>query len=215
MRKRCTVYVDSFNWYFGIFVRRPAWKWLNPQAVFETLRLDEDVIAIKMFTAIVDPRKPASEKRDRQNRYLKALGTLPKVQIVYGSYQERTVTCGAQECPRRLKYRVPEEKKSDVNLAINLIADALNNATDSMVIVSGDSDLEPAVQGVRSRYPKIKISVYIPVLEDEAHERRNDHYHQMGVVCKPLPLTDIPRHQLSRIVKLNDKDWVERPAEWV
>jgi hypothetical protein len=28
-RKRCMVYVDAFNWYFGVFIHRPAWKWLN------------------------------------------------------------------------------------------------------------------------------------------------------------------------------------------
>ena len=213
-KKRCIIYIDSFNWYFGIFQHHPAWKWLNVQTFFETLRLDDDVVAIKVFTAIVDPQKHASPKRDRQNRYLKARGSLPKVKIIRGSYQYRTVTCGAHECPRRLQYQVPEEKKTDVNIAINLIEDALTGAADSIVIISGDSDLEPAVQWVRNKYPKIKITVYIPVLADEAQKRRNDHYIQMGVTCKPLPLTDLPRHQFPRDVQLNNQETVTRPDEW-
>jgi hypothetical protein len=42
---------------------------------------------------------------------LRALGTLPKVKIILGKYQERTVTCRAADCMRRLEYQVPEEKK--------------------------------------------------------------------------------------------------------
>ena len=213
--RRCIIYLDSFNWYFGIFQHRPAWKWLNIQSFFEALRLDDDVVAVKVFTAIVDPQKQVSAKRDRQKRYLKALGSLPKVKIITGTYQERTVTCRAQECPRRLDYRVPEEKKTDVNIAVNLIEDALTAAADSVVIVSGDSDLEPAVQWVRSHYPKIKMTVYIPVLEDEARKRRNDHYVQMGVTCKPLPLVDLPRHLLPTTIELNAKETITRPEEWV
>jgi hypothetical protein len=104
---------------------------------------------------------------------MRALGTLPKLKIILGKYQERTVTCRARDCMRRLEYQVPEEKKTDVNVAVNLLEDAFRGLTDSMVIVSGDSDLEPAVEWVRRNYPQIKITVYIPVLEDEREERRN------------------------------------------
>jgi hypothetical protein len=214
-KKRCTIYVDGFNWYFGIFEHRPAWKWLNVQSFFEALRLDEDVVAVKFFTALVDPLKHVSTRRDRQKRYMRALGTLPKVKIILGKYQERTVTCRAHDCMRRLEYQVPEEKKTDVNMAVNLLEDAFRGLTDSMVIVSGDSDLEPAVEWVRRNYPQIKITVYIPVLEDEREERRNHNYHRMGVTCKPLPLADIPRHLLPATVRVNENETITRPDEWI
>lgn len=214
-KKRCIIYLDAFNWYFGIFMHRPAWKWLNVQSFFESLRLDEDVVAVKFFTAIVDPDHHVSQRRDRQKRYFKALGTLPKVTIIPGKYQERTVTCRARDCQRRLKYEVPEEKKTDVNIAINLLDDALRGLTDSMVIVSGDSDLEPAVEWVRRNHPAIKITVYVPVLEDQSRQRRNDNYNRMGVTCKPLPLADIPRHVLPPKVRLDENETFTRPDEWV
>ncbi|MGD0613930.1 MAG: NYN domain-containing protein [Verrucomicrobiota bacterium] len=215
LKKRCIIYMDAFNWYFGIFQHRPAWKWLNVQSFFEALRLDEDVVAVKFFTALVEPVKHVSQRRDRQKRYLKALGTLPKVKIILGKYQERTVTCQARDCMRHLEYQVPEEKKTDVNIAVNLLEDAFRGLTDSMVIVSGDSDLEPAVEWVRRNRPQIKITVYIPVLEDERQQRRNDNYHRMGVTCKPLPLADIPRHVFPATIQMNEKEAVARPAEWV
>ena len=197
--------MDAFNWYSGIFQHHPAWKWLNVQSFFKALRLDEEVVTVKFFTTLVDPLKNVSTRRDRQKRYIRrALGTLPKVKIILGKYQERTVTCQARDCMRRLEYQVPEEKKTDVNMAVNLLEDSVRELTDSMVIVSGDSDLEPAVEWVRRNYPHVRITVYIPVLEDERQQRRNDNYHRMGVTCKPLPLTDIPRHVFQAEVRVNE-----------
>ena len=207
--------MDAFNWYSGIFQHHPAWKWLNVQSFFKALRLDEEVVTVKFFTALVDPLKNVSTRRDRQKRYIRALGTLPKVKIILGKYQERTVTCQARDCMRRLEYQVPEEKKTDVNMAVNLLEDAVRELTDSMVIVSGDSDLEPAVEWVRRNYPHVRITVYIPVLEDERQQRRNDNYHRMGVTCKPLPLTDIPRHVFPAEVRVNENETIIRPPEWI
>ncbi len=208
--------MDAFNWYSGIFQHHPAWKWLNVQSFFKALRLDEEVVTVKFFTTLVDPLKNVSTRRDRQKRYIRrALGTLPKVKIILGKYQERTVTCQARDCMRRLEYQVPEEKKTDVNMAVNLLEDAVRELTDSMVIVSGDSDLEPAVEWVRRNYPHVRITVYIPVLEDERQQRRNDNYHRMGVTCKPLPLTDIPRHVFPAEVRVNEYETIIRPPEWI
>ena len=83
-----------------------------------------------------------------------------------------------------------------------------------MVIVSGDSDLEPAVEYVRQHHPDIKITVYLPVLEDERHQRRNDNYHRMNVTCRNLPLAEIPRHLLPTIVQVSENDIVTRPPDW-
>ena len=196
IKKRCTIYIDAFNWYFGVFMHRPAWKWLNIQSYFESLRPDEDVVAVRFFTAVVEPHHHVSPKRDRQRRYFKALSTLPKVQITLGKYQERTVTCRAASCPHRYQYPVAEEKKTDVNIAVHLIDDALRGRTDTMIIVSGDSDLEPAVEWVRRNHPAIKISVYIPALEEDRQQRRNDNYNRMQVTCRPLPLAHSNRNRI-------------------
>jgi len=211
-RKRCTITIDAFNWYYGIFVNRPDWKWLNIQSYFEALRLDEDVVGICFFTAIVQPQVHVSPKRDRQKRYLTALKGQPKVEVILGKYQERTVTCQASACPRHLEYRVGEEKKTDVNIAVRLMDDAINHRTESMVIVSADSDLEPAVEWVRKHHPSIKVSVYIPALPEELNRRRNDNYQRMQVPCRLLPLADIPRHLLPATVTLPDGTTVQRPA---
>jgi hypothetical protein len=109
---------------------------------------------------------------------------------------------------------VAEEKKTDVNIAIHVIDDALRDRTDTMIIVSGDSDLEPAVEWVRRNHPAIKISVYIPALEEDRQQRRNDNYNRMQVTCRPLPLTDIARHLLPASVTLATGETISRPDDW-
>jgi 6-hydroxy-3-succinoylpyridine 3-monooxygenase len=210
-KKRCAVYIDGFNWYFGVFQHHPEWKWLNVQTFFEALRPDEEVVAVRFYTALIEPKKNVSPIRERQLRYLEALATLPKVKIVLGKYQDRTVTCRAL-C--RQKYLVPEEKKTDVNIAVSLIDDTLNNLADTMLLVSGDSDLEPAVEWVRRTHPHIKFKVYIPTLENQSKWRQNHFYQKIGVHCRNLPLFEIGEHQLPPKIKLNDGRLVERPSEW-
>ena len=210
-RKGCIVYIDGFNWYFSIFQQRPAWKGLNVLSFFQELRLDENVISVKLFSAIVEPHIENSSKKIRQLTYFAALKTLPKVEIIQGTYQQRTVKCRAS-CQQ--EYLVAEEKKTDVNIAIHLIDDAYKNKTDSMVLVSGDSDLEPAITYVNRHFPKIKITVYIPSLPDEQKTRRIDFYRNLDVAWKFLPLELISRHQLKEEVRGKDGTIYKRPIEW-
>ena len=46
-----------------------------------------------------------------------------------------------------LEYQVPEEKKTDVNMAVNVLEDAFRGLTDSMVIVSATPILNPPSNG--------------------------------------------------------------------
>jgi uncharacterized LabA/DUF88 family protein len=94
----------------------------------------------------------------RQQIYLRALRTIPKLQIVYGHYLSHVVWMPlAAPCPGHKPFvRVvkTEEKGSDVNLASHMLMDAADNAFDCAVIISGDSDLKTPVQMVLSRFDR-------------------------------------------------------------
>jgi hypothetical protein len=212
VRNRCIIYIDGFNFYYGLFKGRPECKWLNLQSFFEQLRINEDVIKIKYFTAIVDERLPISRKRDRQKRYLNALSSLPKFELILGFFQDREKTCRA-DCKQ--VYIQPEEKKTDVNLSVALIDDAIKNRADSMVIVTGDSDIQPAIAWVHTNYPKITLTVYVPALPEARNSRRADYYRKIRVAWRFLPTVDILAHQFPMDVNLADGKVVKRPSEWV
>ncbi len=212
MNNRFIAYVDGYNWYHAIFKHKPEWKWLDVEKFFRTLRPHETLSAVKVFTAIIDEDKPKSDARDRHWRYVLALRSLPKTKVILGKFQDREVTCRVASCRR--KYVVPEEKKTDVNIAVEILSDAIDNLADSMAIVSGDSDVQPAVQWVRRRYPDKRVTVYIPALPHEQNQRRLDYYRSIGVACHFLPLSGIDAMQLPDHVKLSSGDVVCRPSTW-
>jgi uncharacterized LabA/DUF88 family protein len=212
IRPKAIIYIDGYNWYHAIFKHYPEWKWLNIQAFFEALRPDENIQSIKLFTAIVDENVPGSDAKERHEKYISALRTLSKVTVILGKFQGREVTCRA-ECKK--KYIVPEEKKTDVNIAVEIMSDAFKNEGNSIVLVSGDSDAQPPILWVKRNCPGKKITVYVPALPNEREHRRLDFYRQNGIDCKFLPLDGIAAHQFSHVVRVSAEKVVCRPASWV
>ena len=75
----------------------------------------------------------------RQRTYLDALSAHSggTVEVVLGRYQSKTVAC--RQCGNVwISY---EEKETDVNIAVSLVADAAATASDIAMIISADSDL--------------------------------------------------------------------------
>lgn len=110
------------------------------------------LVDVKYFTAKVQdtPEKPG--QRARQEKYLRALATLPKVTIYYGHFQTRTAIRLLEHPPKNRRpgdiglrsVWLQEEKGSDVNLATQLIADGLRARYDLAIVVSNDGDLKNA-----------------------------------------------------------------------
>ncbi len=154
---RTIVYVDGFNFYYGA-TRRTPWKWLDLQLFFDKLLSPKNhVIAIKYFTAKVQPTDRDPDAHTRQDAYLRALAArCPQVRLHYGHFLRHPVwmDCVSPPPPRAHVYRT-EEKGSDVNLAIHLLNDAWQDAYDCAVVVSNDSDLAEAMRLVKSRPGKV------------------------------------------------------------
>ena len=213
MKPRLIVYIDGYNWYHAIFKHHPEWKWLNISTFFKALRPHEGIVAIKMFSAIVVPTSADPAAPERQERYFKALRCLPDVQIILGVFQPREVQCRAA-CLQR--YAFQEEKKTDVNIAVELLSDAFHDRSDAICVVSGDSDVQPAIEWLARNKPHLRIHLYIPSLPSDQASRRLDYFKTRGfnVTSSFLPLDSIPHHQLPNLVKLPDGTFAVRPHTW-
>jgi len=142
---RTSVYIDGFNLYFGALRRTPH-KWLDVNILVKMhIAPHHRITGIKYFTAKINPRQGDPDQPVRQETYLRALRTLPNLEVIFGHYLTKVVRM-------RLAYPKPgeartvevlktEEKGSDVNLATHLLHDAHLDRFDCAVIVSGDSDL--------------------------------------------------------------------------
>ena len=74
-----------------------------------------------------------------------------------------------------------------------MVMDCIGDNTDSVVLVSGDSDQEPAIHWITKNCPQKHVTVYIPVSPQEQNKRRVDFYNSIGVLCRPLPLEQFER----------------------
>jgi len=172
MKNRSIIYIDGFNLYYGA-VKNTPWKWLDMERYFSLLLPNDDIQIIKYFTA-----KILGSHRANQESYIKALLTLNKVQITYGLFKYKKIKCLVKNCTyqgSRL-FNVPEEKRTDVNIAINMVKDAVDGKCDRLIVVSGDSDLVPAVKAVKLIDPNKKVIVYVPAnnkVRGAANELRN------------------------------------------
>ena len=86
-KKKSIVYIDGFNLYYGL-MRGGPYKWLNLQKYFERLRPDDDIQAIRYFTAMI-----AGARRSNRRTYLRALETLPLVETILGRFKDKQVNC--------------------------------------------------------------------------------------------------------------------------
>lgn len=156
-RERIIAYVDGFNLYYSVLKGTP-YKWLDLEQLFCLLFPKDEVVAIKYFTAKVKPRPNDPDQPIRQALYLRALGTLPKVEIIYGTFLSHKTKMPLANPQNRNNPFVwvikTEEKGSDVNLATHLLYDAFVDAFDVAIVVSNDSDLLLPIQVVREKLGK-------------------------------------------------------------
>ncbi len=93
MGAKTIVYIDGFNFYYGA-VRGTRFKWLNLEACFRRLRQNDQLRRVHYFTAIID----GGQKRARQKQYLRALATLPLVNVILGKFKNKQIKCRVPGC---------------------------------------------------------------------------------------------------------------------
>jgi hypothetical protein len=161
MPPKTYVYVDGFNLYYGALKDTP-YKWLNIRRLCELILPDASIAMIKYFTARVSARTGDPDKPTRQQIYLRALRTLPDLEIVYGSFLSHDVMMLLAEPPasggRFARVTRTEEKGSDVNIAAHLVHDAHLRSFQAAVLITNDSDLLEPIRIVRH---ELRLSVGI------------------------------------------------------
>jgi len=211
MVKRTYVYVDGFNLYYRA-LRKATFKWLNLEVLMQgLLDPDNDIQCIRYFTAPVsgkfDPGVPV-----RQQRYLKALSSLPTVSIHQGNFltkpKMRPLVNPLPGGPTHVEIWNTEEKGSDVNLATYLIHDAWRGLFDVAVVLSQDTDLNEPVRIVRDEIGK---SVGVIVLDGKSPGKLST----FGSFVRHITQADLAAAQFPEAVSFGDKGkTVTRPTEW-
>jgi len=222
------VYIDGYNLYKGV-LQGTGSKWLDLAKWADAMMPNYEVRRVVYCTAKAVATADNPTPHVRQAHYHKALRSTPTVDIRLGKYVPREVRglrlpapyCGCCSSPQvgdqffRAEsqceccqseiglIRTLTEKKTDVNLAVELVADALTIPLEAVLVVSGDSDLQPAIDAVREK-TRVKVGVANPrgskvLVGDFAR----------NVSAQRLALSQFPEE-----VWLSPTDAVRRPRGW-
>jgi uncharacterized LabA/DUF88 family protein len=165
---RYCFYIDGFNVYYAL-EENPAYhkyKWLNYRKLAESVIGAKDTIeGIFYFTTIV---RWHPDRVERHERYIKALRNVD-VEIVHGRFLKKEILC--HKCHKRFKTH--EEKQTDVNIALKVLSDAIDNLYDKVLIISADSDLLPVIKSVQHHAPEKEIGVMFPIGRSSFELRQN------------------------------------------
>jgi hypothetical protein len=164
VRPTVNVYVDGFNLYYGS-LKGTSYKWLDLEALCALLLPNYDIKRIRYFTARISGRPDKPDSPTRQDAYLRALASRPKVTIHYGKFLQSTIrmplAAPQPGGPRTVEVIKTEEKGSDVNLATYLLIDAFRKDSDVAVVISNDSDLCEPIRVVQDEF-EVPVGLIIP-----------------------------------------------------
>ena len=195
------------------------YKWLNIQALAEQMFPHFDVLKVNYYTATIrsrgDPQKPI-----RQETFLRALRTLPKVEIWKSQFSVQKVNRElarpdwwtqvrrwlGQSIPMNPVVKVfdPKEKGSDVNLAVHLVNDAWHDRYDVAIVLSNDNDLIEAIKIVRGERGK-KVGVINP------HHDPNPQLHSQADFVRQLRAADLANAQFPDQIPGTN---IHKPTGW-
>jgi len=208
---RVVCLVDDFNLYHSLREAERghghSLRWLDLSALCSSLLHAVpgrcELAGIVYFSALarhMEAARPGTVARHL--RYLDALQATG-VETILGHFKRRQVRC--PYCGRvRDRW---EEKQTDVGIAVRLMKLAATGACERVLVVSGDTDLVPAISEARSTWPA-RIGVAFPA------RRANAQLRAVADWTINLDAGSYARHQFPAVVRGRDGTGIRRPSGW-
>lgn len=213
MTNKVIAYIDGFNLFYCSLKGTP-YKWLDLYSLAQSmLQPDDELIAVKYFTAKIKSNKNEPERSLRQDIYLEALSSNPKIQIKYGYFSiHKTKMPLADEWEKgnikTVEVIKTEEKGTDVNLAVQMVADAKDNLFDKALLFSNDSDMSYAVQ-IAAQDCQKQIGLFIN-RKDKSFKTLKENV----AFIKRLTPTIFANNQLPEEIITTSGRIIYKPKEW-
>ncbi len=198
-------YVDGFNLYYRALRNTPH-RWLDLDALLRRVYPRNDFTTIRYFTARVKPWSRDPNQRTRQEIYLRALRTLPNMEIHFGHFTSHAVRLPLAESSGFANVIKTEEKGSDVNLAAHLVNDAHRDRFEVAIVVTNDSDLVEPIRIVTQQI-ELKVGVLNPCDQPAGGLKRSASFYR---VLRPAVL---PKAQFADALT-DAKGQFSKPRGW-
>ena len=216
---KTVVYVDGFNLYYCA-LKKTGYKWLNLDVLCQAvLPKSCTVLRINYYTARVSGRRNPTAPKD-QNSYLKALETIPKIRVHFGSFQvtnkwmflvqpldfRPTSIVAAIPEPDFARVVKTEEKGSDVNLGSHLVRDAFAGVFEHAAVITNDTDLKEPLRIVVQE-TKLPVTLLTPVGHpSESLKKLATHVRHLG------PYLGVS--QFQNLVRGPGGQTIRKPIDW-
>jgi uncharacterized LabA/DUF88 family protein len=206
--------VDGFNLYHSIREARRKGgvdcRWLDIRSLCEsllhTIGNGAQIAEIDYFSALahhMEPSRPGTVAR--HERYIDALsatGITPHL----GVFKPKDVRYHSRTCDVLLRRH--EEKETDVAIAAAIVEAAARGDCSALTLMSGDTDLLPALKTARRLRPELRLYCLFPPYRANQAFRR---YVEADFKISPRKL---PEHLLPDPVVTADGRMIAKPEGW-
>lgn len=214
--RRVSFVVDGFNLYFSLrelegLSKKPS-KWLDLRrlcesylfAIGQRLGVRTELATIHYFSAYATHATVRDKGIvDRHRTYVEALESTG-VQVTMSQFKYRDARC--PNC--KTIYKRSEEKETDVAMAVKLLEVFAISEASIAVLVSGDTDLRPAINTARRLFPRDTIGIITPFLRHTAEMQGCGDFHFK--ISQKL----VQSAQFPNPVRLADGRVLAKPSGW-
>lgn len=209
---RTTFLIDGFNIYHSIVeagkLTGKSAKWLNYASICTSylahIGNNAQIEKIYYFTAYADHLiNKDPDKVKRHKLYIKCLYDLGVIPVV-GRFKKKISYC--PKC--KDKFDKYEEKETDVAICTKLFEIFHKDECDTVIILSGDTDIIPAIKTVKQIFNDKKVGVIFPF------HRKNE---EVKAVCDfsfSIGKEKYSNHLLENPYKLKDGTEIKKPNVW-
>ena len=220
---KANIYIDGFNLYYRALRGQPYdLKWLDLSKLSAALIPGHEINRIRYFTAKVSSTAADPTQNSRQQSYLRALETIPNLSITYGIFKNRekrgSLAKPIAGSPHVVRFKVWEEKGSDVNLASHLLVDGFQDDYDFAVVISNDTDLVEPIRLVQSTLGLDVWVVNPSPPPAKKGQRDNNRMHQdlrnVASVSRRIYVSTLRKSQFPNpLIDANGRT-ITKPASW-
>ena len=213
MMNRTTFLIDGFNLYHSLIdaghdLKGKTTKWLDIKSLCSNylagIGNQSKLEKIYYFSALAEHLQNTDP--GKVQRHLKYIECLKSTGIIVelGRFKPRSVWC--DKCSSQLIRH--EEKETDVAISIKLFEVFMNNECETAVIVTGDTDLAPAVRSAKRLFPGKTICSLFP------YKRKNYELSQIVHNSFKIKKERYVQHQFPDPVILKDGRRISKPTSW-
>jgi len=215
MKSACFL-IDGFNLYHS--TREAAYrfqastKWLDKKGLCESYLANisntiGDKVTLKKvyyFSALAEHREAFDPDVTKRHKDLIKCLEDTGVDVELNRFKPKDITC--PNCKKRFKKY--EEKETDVSIALKLIEVFINGECDLVVIMSGDTDLSPAIKTAQRLFPSKRALFAFPF------RRKNRELLKLAPGSFKINGKQYIKHQFPNPYQLSNGKEIFKPISW-